>query len=334
MKKTLLFFLSLMATGLLYAGDKDSLDMVKAIKLYDSVNKALRFETGIVKLPNGIAALNVPAGFKYLNKEQSKYVYSDLWGNPPREDIEGMIFPANGGPFSDSTYAFLVSYDEMGFVKDEDADKINYDDMIKDMHDAEPEINKERIKDGYSSIHIVGWAQKPFYDKDKKVLHWAKEIHFSTDEGVNTLNYDVRILGRKGVLSLNALATMNELPLVKKDIDQVLHMASFTDGNAYKDFDPGVDKVAAWTIGGLVAGKVLAKVGLFAILGKFLVAGWKFILIGLVAVGGFFKKFFNRKKKQDDIQEYAPAPEEPVAIEEGNTPDTTPGSANEGNHNV
>jgi hypothetical protein len=81
----------------------------------------------------------------------------------------------------------------------------------------------------------------------------------------------------------------------------------------------------------------LAKVGLFAIIGKFLGAGWKFILIGLVAIGGLFKKFFTRKKAEDETPEYAPAPEvaeEPVAIQEHNTPDTNPGSTNEGNHNA
>jgi len=322
MKKALLFLFVLFTAGIAYAGDKDSLDMIKALRLMDSVNKALKFETGTIKLPNGIAQLNVPQGFRYLNKEQSNYVISDLWGNPPRTDVLGMIFPSNGDPFSDSTYAFIISYDDMGFVKDEDADKIDYDDMMKEMKSEEPEINKERAAQGYAAIHFIGWAQKPFYDKDKKVLHWAKELRFGDQTGeTNTLNYDVRILGRKGVLSLNAIGTMHELPLVKKDIDAVLHMATFTDGNAYKDFDPGVDKVAAWTIGGLVAGKVLAKVGIFAGLWKFLAVAWKFIAIGLVAIGGFFKKLF-RRKSTDETPEYAPAPI---------TPEETPNPGQESN---
>ena len=36
------------------------------------------------------------------------------------------------------------------------------------------------------------------------------------------------------------------------------------------DFDSKIDNVAAWTIGGLVAGKVLAKAGFFAIILKFI----------------------------------------------------------------
>ncbi len=301
MKKILSFLAAVLIGGALYAGDDDSLKLMREKYLHfaDSVNKTLKFGTGTITLPNGIAKLNVPQGFKYLNAEQSKFVISDLWGNPPRADIEGMIFPENGTPFSDSSYAFIISYDPAGYVKDEDADEFDYDQMMKDFQAEEPEANKERAKMGYPSIHFVGWAQKPFYDKQNKVLHWAKELQFGSDGDVSTLNYDIRILGRKGILSMNAVGTMQELPLVKKDIDKVMHMAAFTEGNAYKDFDPKVDQVAAWTIGGLVAGKVLAKVGLWAIIGKFLIASWKFILIGLVAVGGFITKFFKRKKETE-----------------------------------
>lgn len=294
MKKVLFLLFTVFTCSALYAGEEDSLKLAreKFQQFADSVNKTLRFETGVINLPNGIAKLNVPQGFKYLNADQSKFVISDLWGNPPRADIEGMIFPENGNPFSDSSYAFIISYDAMGFVKDEDADEIDYDEMLKNMQKEEPAENAERQKLGYPSIHMVGWAQKPFYDKQNKVLHWAKELQFGSDADVSTLNYDVRILGRKGILSMNAVGTMNELPLVKKDIDKVMHMASFTDGNTYKDFDPKVDQVAAVGIGALVAGKVLAKVGFLA---KF----WKLIVIGFVALGGFIAKLFKRKKTEE-----------------------------------
>lgn len=310
MKKLLFLFLAFMLSATLYAGDKDSLRQAAEKLRYfiDSVNKTFKYETGTISLPNGIAKLNIPAGFKFLDAKQSKYVISDLWGNPPSEDILGMIFPGKGGAIGDSSYAFVITYNEMGYVKDEDADEIDYDEMMKTFHKEEPEENKEREKQGYPPIHTVGWAAKPFYDKQNKVLHWAKELKFGTEEGVHTLNYDIRILGRKGILSLNAVSTMNELPLVKQDIDEVVHMAAFTEGNTYKDFNPDVDEVAAWTIGGLVAGKVLAKAGALVFLAKF----WKLIVLGFVALGGFLMKFFKRRK----AQEAALQPEQETAGEE------------------
>lgn len=261
----------------------------------DSIEKSFTYEHGKIQLRNGIGQIIIPNGFKYLNAPQSEKVLHDLWGNPKSLSTLGLILPDSAGVLDDNGYVFNVQYDEIGYVKDDDADDINYDDLITQMKkDAEDE-NKERQKEGYAPIAVIGWAAKPFYDKDKKILHWAKELKFGNNE-VNTLNYNVRVLGRKGVLVLNAIATMPDLKLVQKDIHHVLDIVQFSDGYKYKDFDPSVDEVAAWTIGGLVAGKVLAKVGFLALILKF----WKIIAL---AVAGFFGAFWKkiRRKKEDTI---------------------------------
>jgi uncharacterized membrane-anchored protein len=278
-------------------GDPDSTKlMVEQIVAYrkwaDSVNNAMKYETGVITLNGNFAKLNIPKGFKYLGIEQSKYVIKDAWGNPERNDILGMIFPENGGPLVDSSYAFIISFEDMGYVKDNDADDIDYKEMLNDMHKEEPAINAERKSLGYGSIHIVDWAEAPFYDKTNKVLHWAKELQFEGEES-NTLNYDVRFLGRRGILSMNAVAGIDQLKMVKKDISQILTIPEFTEGNRYADFkNDNTDKIAVYTVGGLVAGKVLLKIGFFA---KF----WKLIMIGVIAIGGFLVKLFRRKKQTE-----------------------------------
>ena len=302
MKQLSVFILAAMLCVSSVFAQKDSLDIkqqLQTLKLVDSVEKVLNWKTGEVTIGDGIAKLNVIPGFKFLNAAQSQYVLHDLWGNPPRTDVLGMLFPDNGGPFNDSSYAFIISYEETGFIKDGDADKINYSEMLTEMQKSEPDENKERAKQGYEPIHILSWAQSPFYDSKRKVLHWAKEIEFGTSAD-HTLNYDVRVLGRKGILSLNAVATMQELPLVKANIDKVLSIPTFTDGNKYSDFNSNTDKVAAYGIGAVVAGGILAKTGVLAIIGKFLVAAWKFIMIGIVAAIAGIKKFFGRKKDSSE----------------------------------
>jgi uncharacterized membrane-anchored protein len=272
-------------------------EQIAYVKLLDSMNRVLKFDSGLVKLENGIATLNIPKGFKFVNKEQANYIITKLWGNPPQNGVLGLLVPNNSSVLGGLGYTFVVSYDAMGYVKDDDAGKINYDDLLKDIKKDEEKENAERAKLGYSSMNIVGWAQKPFYDSKRKILHWAKEFEIDNDTSRHSLNYDIRILGRKGILSLNAVGSMEDLADVNKDIESVLAMAQFTEGNKYENFDSSIDEVAAWTIGGLVAGKVLAKAGILALILKNI----KLIAIGAIALfGTIWKKITGRKRKEDE----------------------------------
>ncbi len=261
----------------------------------DSIEATLKYQHGVIQLKNGIGTLKVPDGFKYLDADQSNYVLSDLWGNPKSESSLGMIIPESMGVLGDHTWAFNVQYDEIGYVKDDDAGDINYNELLAEMQNDTREASKERVKEGYEAIELVGWAAKPYYDADRKILHWAKELKFG-ESNENTLNYNVRILGRKGVLVLNAISSMNELPEVNHNIDKVLNIVTFSDGNKYADFNPSVDEVAAWTVGGLVAGKVMAKAGFFVVLLKF----WKVIAFAVAGAGSFVWRMVTGRSKESE----------------------------------
>lgn len=264
-------------------------------RMVDSIAASYKYQTGQITLGDGLATFNVPAGFRFLDAQQSKQVLEDLWGNPPGQASLGMIFPENLGPLDSAVWAFDISFEEMGYVKDSDADEINYDDLLKDIKKDNVEENKQRKEMGYEAVEVVGWASTPFYDKEKKVLHWAKELKFG-EAASNTLNYDVRVLGRKGVLSMNAIGGIEQLEQVKQNIPALLSAVTFTEDNRYADFsESSGDKIAAWTIGGLVAGKVLAKVGFFAILAKF----GKVIIVALIALGSAIWKFVTGRKNQE-----------------------------------
>jgi len=288
---------------------EDSLAAAEKVYLLyaDSVVKAMKYSTGKVLLPTCNAALNIAPGFKFLGAEQSRFVLENLWNNPEDKTVLGMIVPESNTPYSDSSYAFIVSYDDMGYVKDEDAKDVDYAEMMKKWQDAEPQDNKDRVAQGFRPVHVVGWATQPYYDEKQKVLHWAREAKFGNDS-LNTLNYEVRVLGRKGVLSLTAISTIRELPLVNKDIDKMLSMASFTSGNTYADHSSN-DKIAAYTVGGLVAGTILTKVGFWAIIAKF----FKLIIVGIVGAFYAVRKWLTGKgRKKDELA--------PVPVEDDNTP--------------
>jgi uncharacterized membrane-anchored protein len=265
-----------------------------------NIMKSLKYEpAGKVIDLGGMGKMTIPKGFKYLTGAQSKQVLEDVWGNPPSEAPLGMLFQENSSPLdSVSSWAFVIQYDPIGYVKDEDADEVDYTELLDQMQKETEEENEERKKLGYTPVSLVGWASPPFYDKSRKTLHWAKNLKFNGSPN-NTLNYDVRILGRKGIFSLNAVGSMAELPQIKPTINNVIASVSFAEGNRYQDYDSNLDEVAAVGIGGLVAGKILAKVGFFALLAKF----WKVIIGALIVGGGAIRKFFTGKKEHNNTVE-------------------------------
>lgn len=259
----------------------------------DSINNSFTYEYGKVVLQNGLAEIQVPEGYKFLDAKQSKYVLTDLWGNPPSE-VLGMLFPKATDPMSENfTYAVEITYSNEGHINDDDAQNLDYDELLQQMKDDTKSGNAQRKKLGYPTIDFIGWASDPFYDAATKKLHWAKELNFE-GETIHTLNYNIRVLGRNGYLNLNAIGTIDVLPQFKQDVNNILHSVAFTEGNTYADFNPDIDKVAAYGIGGLIAGKVLAKAGFFAMILKF----WKIIAIGIVGLFTAFKnKLFGSKKE-------------------------------------
>ena len=260
----------------------------------DSIERSFQYQRGSVSLADGLATLNVPEGYKFLDAEQSNYVLTTLWGNPPSE-VMGLLFPEEITPLSDDfSYAVEISYSEGGYIDDEDAADIEYDELLEEMQDDALAANQARTSQGYPAIEIVGWAAPPFYDAESKKLHWAKELKFEGDIE-NTLNYNIRVLGRKGYLNLNAIGTMAVLPEFQNDVDQILGSVAFSEGHRYSDFNPDVDKMAAYGIGGLIAGKVLAKTGFFVALLKF----WKVIALAVVSLFATLRKrLFPKTKAQ------------------------------------
>jgi uncharacterized membrane-anchored protein len=258
---------------------------------------SLAFKDGTVALPAANATLDVGNGFHFLAAKDAQRVLEDAWGNPPDDSVLGLLVPDADGLGSDHSWAVVVTYSDDGYVSDDDAKDIDYADVLEDMQSDTESVNDERKQAGYPPMHLRGWAQPPMYDAAAKRLHWAKELAVDGADH-NTLNYDIRVLGREGHLSLNAVADMGDLGRVKDGMEKVLPMARFNAGHAYADYKSG-DRTAAYGLAALVAGGVAAKTGLFAKLGLLLLGLKKgLVVIGLAIAAGFKKVmgFFSKTK--------------------------------------
>jgi len=264
----------------------------------EEVARSIEFERrltpqgGAIALGDGLATLDLGERFVFLGSEQTGDVL-EAWGNPRPNPLPlGMVLPAGMSPLDGSAWAVIVQYEAEGHVDDSDAASIDYDELLASMQESTKESAKARVAAGYEPLELVGWAAPPRYDAAERKLYWAKHLRAPTSE---TLNYDIRVLGRRGVLSLQAVAGMDDLAVVQAGMTELMPLVTFNEGERYADFDPDIDTVAAYGIGALVAGKVAAKAGFFKGALAMLLAGKKGILAVVALVVGLGAKLLGKK---------------------------------------
>ncbi len=281
-----------------------------------AIEGALHPQTGMVTIPAAHASLQLGNAYYYLPADEAKRVLTEAWGNPPDQvsNVLGMVFPT-GKTFHDPTWGAVIQYEDTGHVSDKDAASQDYDAVLEQMKSSEDEDNKTAKEQGYAGSHLIGWAQAPTYDPATRTLIWARNIKFDNTDG-NTLNYDVRTLGRTGVLSLNMVDSMDNLPAVQVAAKGLGSTVKFDSGSSYGDFNPSTDKLADYGLAGLVAagaGLVVAKkAGLLAILLVFAKKAIAFIVAGAIGLRTWFKRKFGGGSKEEVVDEQ-PAEELPPA---------------------
>lgn len=297
MRHSWIRLLAAAAVGILPArlAAQDSMPDSAAMAAFEAT---LGYTSGQVTLGDSLATLQVPAEWRFIGPEGSRRLLEDAWGNPEgsADGVLGMLVPSAVSPLADSGWAVVITYDEDGYVNDEDAGSIDFAELLEDMQESTEAENKERVKEGYDRVTLVGWAETPTYDSASHKLYWAKELAFGGAPN-HTLNYNVRVLGRRGVLVLNAVSGMPQLAMVKQDMQTVIGFVNFNEGHRYTDFVEGKDKVAAYGIAGIVAGTLAAKAGFFKVILAALVAAKKLLIAGAVALFVWLKRFFAGRGK-------------------------------------
>ncbi len=290
-----LIFCFFAAVGMAAAAPDDA----RRVEL-NSLKSRLKYQSGEIQLRDGLAAIKLTDAFRYLDPAGAETLLTGIWGNPASQNkLLGVIVPAEFDPFDPNAWCVIIDFSEDGYVSDSDAAKINYADLLKEMKAGTSSANEERQKNGYPPMELIGWAATPRYDQDSHKFYWAKEIKFGDSTEENTLNYNIRVLGRRGVLVLNVVSGMSQLSEIEKATPEILSMVNFNAGNAYADYVPGTDKIASYGLAALVAGGIAAKTGLFKGLLVAILAFKKVIFAGLIAVTSLIMKVFKKKPASD-----------------------------------
>lgn len=229
-----------------------------------------------------IAEVDVPEGYIFTDGPNTRTLMEAM-GNLTSGTEVGFLAPTS------MVWFVIFRFSEDGYIKDDDKDKLNAASMLKSIKAGTQQSNEERKRRGWPPMNIVGWEQEPKYDPQTQNLEWAIR---GESEGEQIVNYNTRILGRKGVMEVKLIVDPDKLATTLPTFKTLLANYSYKGGERYAEYKQG-DKLAKYGLAALITGgavAVAAKTGLLATLILFFKKGWKLIVIGVVAIGAFFKK--------------------------------------------
>lgn len=240
---------------------------------------------------NGIAGLDVPKDYMWVDGNGARKMMEAM-GNFTSGSEVGLLAPTGMVWFA----IFRFSAD--GYVKDDDKDKLNADKILRSIREGTEEANSERKLRGWPTMKVVGWQHEPSYNESTHNLEWAV---IGESEGERVVNYNTRILGRRGVMEVKLVVASEELQASLPAYKQLLGTFDYMAGERYAEYKQG-DKLAEYGLTALVAGgavAIAAKTGLLATIFLFFKKAWKLVIIAVVAIGAFVKRLiFGRSDRQ------------------------------------
>jgi uncharacterized membrane-anchored protein len=256
----------------------------------DSAADARR-KLGVIEGPataklQDIAQVQVPAGYVFVDGKGLRALLKKA-GEPVSGNEMGLLRPTN------HAWTVIFEFRDIGYVKDDDKNNLDADKLLKAIKQGTAEANKERVKNGNAPLEVVGWEQPPKYDETTHNLEWCIR---GTSEDRAIVNFNTRLLGRKGVMEAVLIVDPEKLPETMPAFRDVLANYSFQTGQTYAEYHSG-DKVAKYGLAALVLGGAAvgaAKLGLFTWLLVFLKKGFKLIVVAVVAIIASIKKLFAK----------------------------------------
>lgn len=235
------------------------------------------------------ATIKVPKGYAFLDAAATRR-FNELLENPPTAVDEYVIAPDN------LDWIAFFSFSEIGYVKDDET--LDPDDVLSSIRDGLEHGNEERRSRGWDTLKLVGWSSQPQYDQQIRALAWAILLE-SESSGSQVVNYNTRLLGRRGVMEVTVAADPETLQPAIADFKGLVPGYAYVAGEGYGEFRPG-DHVAEIGLAALITGgaaAVASKKGWFAAIGVAIAKFWKLLLVGVVGIGVAIRKFFGGGRK-------------------------------------
>lgn len=255
--------------------------------LIDKIEKLGWTREGIGRL-GGKAEVAIPKNYRFTSSSGTQQLLK-MFDNVPSHNELGMLTTEGLGPWT------IFEFDDVGYVKDDDKDQLDADKLLGTLREAQDAGNEQRRKMGLHELELLGWEVPPRYNAQTHNLEWATRVRPKGGGGIS-INYNTRLLGRKGVMEVALICEPDEMQQLMPDYRGIMAGFKYLGGESYAEYRAG-DKVAQYGLAALVAGGAAvaaSKMGLFAKLGVLFAKLGKGAIVIVIAIGAALKKVFVR----------------------------------------
>jgi uncharacterized membrane-anchored protein len=244
------------------------------------------------------AEIVVPEGYVFAGPADAQK-FLELNENVPDPMTMGVLQPIA----EDEDWFLVFEYQDTGHVHDDEKASIDADALLRQKKEGEVEANEERRKRGFAAIRCRDWLMRPAYDTDTRSLAWALRLEAEGPDGKvsDVCNYNLRILGRTGVMSTTLVCNPSQISGLVPKVKSLLKGYEYMPGQRYGEWREG-DKVAAYGLTGLITGGAAVAAVKSGLVAKLFTAiakmGKVVIVVLLAACGGIWRMLFGAGKEQ------------------------------------
>src|SRR6185436_130803 len=218
--------------------------------------KPLEWVKGLGKAAIGSwAEITVPSGYQFTGKEGTESLMKSM-GNLTTGREAGFLAPES--VFDDKakhTWFVVFEFNPIGYVKDDEKNSIDAPKLLAQMQEGNKRSNEVRVKEGLPELELTGWAVPPHYDQETNNLEWG--LMLKSKSGHRSVNYEVRLLGRSGVMETTLVLAPDDLEFALPKFRGLLKEYAFKSGQKYAEYRQG-DQIAKYGLTALIAGGAVA----------------------------------------------------------------------------
>jgi uncharacterized membrane-anchored protein len=266
------------------------------------------------------ATMWLPAGHVYLEAEHARKLLGVERGSWD-DATQGVVLPVAGGP---QWMAYVDLLDD-GYIKDEEGKSLDANSLLASYKAGVASQNPGRIRLGLTPLEITGWLEAPRYDEKHRLNSCigatAQGSQSPDDRIVNCTSF---ALGRQGAMKIVVAGDETAFARFKGEAATLAETIVYDKGKGYEDADLSMDKVAGYSLVGLLTGAVALKklagaaaaavvakkAGLLAVLAVKALKLWKLLLAGfafiVMAIRWVVSKFRPAKPESDEEQPVKP----------------------------